>query len=498
MKTPARWSLVLLLIGAVTALAQIFMPEEAPKKSLAAEQDNKARTLSDNSPNARVIEIPVGIGYPGLPSGPLRSREILASQGFGGEIEPNGTFGTATPLGGSNVVVRANIFPAADLDFYSFTAAAGDRVYAATMTSATSSSSDIETTLLASDGTTVIEIDDNNGSFTNFSSSIAGATIPAPGTYYLKVVHPNPLGQIRPYELHFRLQSGTPTPEVEANDTPATANPLPPNGWVSGTHTAADVDYFSITLAAGDTVYLALDLDPERDTTTWDGRLGFALFGDAGNQILLVDDDGTADAIPSEAMFFTVKNAGTYYAYVDSAGASTGNYHLSVSVHPATNKGVNCTTYTSTDAPQAIGPGATTTSSTITVPGSPRIEDLDVSITLNHVLMTQIDAHLRSPAGNDNGLFTDIGSDVLGGQIQMNLTLDDEAAIPIQTFTVLSPVFYTPEGITVRRCAWGLPPVLVRRRERGWHLDSRPARRRGRRQRRDPDGLEHDRLRTAT
>ena len=27
----------------------------------------------------------------------------------------------------------------------------------------------------------------------------------------------------------------------------------------------------------------------------WNGRLGFALFGDAGNQILVVDDAGTGD-----------------------------------------------------------------------------------------------------------------------------------------------------------------------------------------------------------
>ena len=179
---------------------------------------------------------------------------------------------------------------------------------------------------------------------------------------------------------------------------------------------AAEQDWFSITLAAGDTVYLALDLDPEDDLVTWNGRLGFALFGDAGNQILGVDDAGAAETPnplrPSEAMFFTVKTAGTYFAYVDSATAATGGptatYHLSVSVHPATNEGVNCTTYTSTDVPKTIGPGAGLVSSTITVPGSPRIQDLDVSITLNHTIMSQIDAHLRSPAGNDNGACSQI------------------------------------------------------------------------------------------
>jgi hypothetical protein len=93
----------------------------------------------------------------------------------------------------------------------------------------------------------------------------------------------------------------------------------------------------------------------------------------------------------------------------------TATYHLSVSVHPAANQGVNCTTYTSTNVPQTIGPGTGLVSSTITVPGNPRIADVDVKLVLNHALMQDIDAHLRSPAGNDNGLFTDIGAAAVGG-----------------------------------------------------------------------------------
>ena len=50
------------------------------------------------------------------------------------------------------------------------------------------------------------------------------------------------------------------------------------------------------------------------------------------------------------------------------------------------------------------------------MPGNPRIADLDVSIILNHTLMQDIDVHLRSPAGNDNGLFTDIGAAAVGGR----------------------------------------------------------------------------------
>ena len=241
---------------------------------------------------------------------------------------------------------------------------------------------------------------------------------------------------------------------MEANDIPATATPLTASGWMTGTRNpalATEQDWYSFSANAGDTIFLSLDLDPERDNVQWDGRLGLALFGDANNQILVIDDAGSGASATnpiSEAFFMTVKNAGTYYAFVDSASAAVGGptatYHLSVSVFPSADEGVNCTTYTSTNVPVAIGPATGMVSSTITVPGNPRIADLDVSIQLNHTIMNQIDAHLRSPAGNNNGLFTDIGAAAAGGQAQMDLTLDDEAAIPF-TFTVLRPMIVKPE-----------------------------------------------------
>lgn len=385
---------------------------------------------------------------PGLPPA------SVLGMGLAGEVEPNGSSATATPLAGRQGVVRADVWPVADVDFYAIQANAGDRIYAATMTSFSSSSNtDTQLRVLAPDGTTVIEFDDDDGSLTGTSSSIAGATLPAAGTYYLQVNAFSATATIRPYELHYRLQSGTPTPEVEPNDTPATANPLPANGWVSGTRSpaaATEQDWYSLTLNAGDTVFLSLDADPERDNVQWDGRLGFALFGDAGNQILVVNDlsAGSAANPLSEALFMTVKEAGTYFAFVDSANAAVGGptatYHLSVTVHPAADEGVDCTTYTSTNVPVTLGPAAGLASSTITVPGNPRIADIDVSIQLNHALMQDLDVSLRSPSGNDVGLFTDIGAAATGGQNQMDTVFDDEAAIP-PTFTALRGLALKPE-----------------------------------------------------
>lgn len=386
----------------------------------------------------------------------ISARSLAPAVGvdLGDEVEPNGTPATATALMGNEGKVRGNVFPNADEDYFSFTANAGDRVYAGVMTSfSANASTDSQLRLFASDGTTVIEFDDDDGTQGSTSSTIANATIPANGTYYFRVNHFSATNQLRPYEMYFRVQSVAPVPEVEANDTPATANPLPASGLVSGARNpavATEQDWYSMTLNAGDTVSLSLDLDPERDNVQWNGRLGIALFGDAANQILVVDD-ATAGSVTnplSENLTMTVRTAGTYFAFVDSASAAVGGptatYTLSVTRIPRLPVGVNCTTYTSTNVPQTIGPGTGLVSSTLTVPGNPRIASTRLLIDLNHLLMADLDVHLRSPAGNDNGVFTDIGAAAVGGQTTMNTIFDDYAGVPPQ-FTALNGPVHKPE-----------------------------------------------------
>ncbi|MFN8289301.1 MAG: PKD-like domain-containing protein [Chitinophagaceae bacterium] len=385
---------------------------------------------------------------------------LLHAQNFGTtETElytsiSNNTAATAQAIT-SPAKVKGNIYPNGDIDFYSFTANAGDRVYAAVMTSfSAGSSTDCQLTLIASDGTTVIEFDDDNGSFAGFSSSIAGAIIPASGTYYLKV-NDFTAGTTteRGYDLYLKVQSGAPVAEVESNDSPATANVMPASGWVSGARnpaTATEQDWFAVTLAAGESVFISADWDPEKDNVSYNGRLGFGLFGDAGNQILVIDDAGTGDVTPnpnrpSEAFFFTAKDAGTYYVFADAASAAVGGptatYHISYTKFAAETGYVNTP---SADVPKTIGPGTGSVTSTLTVPGNPRIKDMSVRITLNHALMGDIDATLTSPSGNIIHLFTDIGATATGGQTQMDMFLNDNNAIP-PSFTVLKGVGMQPE-----------------------------------------------------
>jgi subtilisin-like proprotein convertase family protein len=370
----------------------------------------------------------------------------------GSEAEPNDGPGGASPIV-SGQRIRAPLFPKGDVDFYRFSAKAGERVFAAVMTSGSAGdSTDSQLRLLGGDGGTVIEFDDDNGSFAALSSSIAGAAIPADGVYYLKV-NDFTAGTTteRPYDLYFQLRSGAPTAEVEPNNAPAQANPIGV-GYVAGKRNPAEApeqDWYSMNLNAGDTVFFSLDLDPERDGTSWNGRLGFALAGDVGNQVLAIDDAGTGDVapnpnIPSEATFMTVAKSGTYFAFVDSATAATGGptatYRLSATVLPASRP--SCRTY-STAAGSPLADGGTAEFS-IAAPDPARLDRVALGLDLTHAQMADLDISLRAPNGNEVAIATDVGAATPGGQTHLEAVFDQNAAISPQ-FTVLRPLMLQPE-----------------------------------------------------
>ena len=98
------------------------------------------------------------------------------------ENEPNAASGSANAIG-NDVVVRANVVPSGDNDFFRFQAPANARVYAATVTAFSSAtdvgSGDSVLDLLGTNGTTVIESNDDQGAFGQLASSIAGASTTA-------------------------------------------------------------------------------------------------------------------------------------------------------------------------------------------------------------------------------------------------------------------------------------------------------------------------------
>jgi subtilisin-like proprotein convertase family protein len=368
------------------------------------------------------------------------------------EIEPNETVAAATFISGKSAKVRADVYPNADVDYFSFYATAGDKIYIATMTAntATGTSTNSIIDLISTDGTTIIETDDDDGSLAATASSIAGATVTATGLQFIRVKNPSLTSQIRPYDLYLNIQSGSPTAEVEPNDTIANATPLPTRGFVSGSNNpSADLDLYSFNANAGDTVYLSLDLDPERDNTTWNGQLGLGVF----NGFILSVNDAGASTPSSEAFFMKIKDSGTFYAAVSAptgvTGAATNTYNLSVNIIPA--KESKCTTYTSVAAAQPIGPDPTSPNAvqTITIPDNKILSNLKVGIKLNHAKLQDVDLHVTTPQGNDITLFNDVGPAGLGA---MDVIVDDDAAFPINTFTTQSEVTYQPENFS--RLAW--------------------------------------------
>jgi subtilisin-like proprotein convertase family protein len=312
------------------------------------------------------------------------------------EQEPNDAPATATPVT-SGERIRGSVSPAGDIDVYRFSANAGDRVFTATMADTFGNFGETQLSLVAPDGESVIETDYGDGTFS--SSSIAGATIPASGTYYLKVTDPSPGGEVVPYDLYLQLRSGSPVPESEPNTTLKTANSLA-SGYVSGKQYPPDRDYYAMQLQAGDTVFLSLDLDPERDGKGFNGRLGFGLLGEPGYISGVHNDEPYG--VPSDAYEITVLKGGTYYAVVTTAeekeGGPEATYRLSATVLPAEEP--RCRIYTSTPSPGTI-PDWGGVAFPISVPDAATISRAAVGLDLTHPRMEDLAIWLRTPSGSE-------------------------------------------------------------------------------------------------
>ena len=261
------------------------------------------------------------------------------------EAEPNDTAGTATPITFTPIAITtAAINPGGDVDFYTFTAPAGSRVWIETDTGGTqnagATSRDTVIDLLAADGATVIENDDDDGTGnggdgtieTGLASIIAGRTLTAGGTYFIRVQAFSATGIINPYRLFVSLTNVAATAEVEANDTAATANVANSPALRSGSiGVAGDVDYYSVSANAGDTIFFPVDADPERDGTGTDLVVEFRSPADA--LLLSVDSSVTGDlANPAaEGANYTVDAAGTYFVKVRHFSATgTGTYDIHI------------------------------------------------------------------------------------------------------------------------------------------------------------------------
>jgi subtilisin-like proprotein convertase family protein len=360
----------------------------------------------------------------------------LTGSGIAAASLTNIEFGTKV----SGNLFNPDTYPEGDSDFYSFEGQAGDRVSAAMMTFASASSGDAELRLLASDGITTLEYDDDGGSIGTNAPAIAGAVLPADGRYFLQArAKGDRRASICPYDLYVSLKRGVLDLEMEPNDV--VAQPLPASRWVSGSTSATnDSDYFSLDLNAGETLFASLDLDPERDGVTWNGYLGIGSFGNPPRTG--VTSDPSEVSPNAESFFMTVKTAGTYRIFVGVGPGATncGSYHLSASVLSAST--VRTTTYMSTDTPVAIPAGPSVITSSLSVTGNHRIGKIRVHLNLVHTNMPDLDISLTAPGGNVVGLVRDDGSSVQTG---MDTILDDDAALVIGSFNFMAGPVFKPQ-----------------------------------------------------
>lgn len=378
----------------------------------------------------RLTELSPTQPLPGCPPVEAYQNEELRN-----EDEPNKKLAASTHLTES-LSFRGHIYPASDQDHYQFVAVAGQRFSAATSTTASHYCSKDTQLALYDTGGNLLAADDNSGAISGeTASSIAGYALPGNGTYFLRVSGSGS-GTIQPYHLYTNLYTPPLTDEVEPNGTLGAAQILLVSKTVSGTvSSGTDLDFFKMTLNAGDTVFLSLDMDPNRTGAVWDGRVGLGVF----NGFIVVGDDANTETPRSEAMTWTVRDAGTYYAFVDGDGApSSGSYHLSVNVFPGAN-GFNCTTYPTVDIPKAIGPSPGRVESTITITPTTKIADLNAKVLISHSLPSDLQLTLESPNGTSVPLVWNVG-DTRFKLLQTEF--DDEAAIPpaaIYEHTIYQP-----------------------------------------------------------
>lgn len=250
-------------------------------------------------------------------------------------------------FGPAGVVMSGSIDPANDVDMYSFGAVPGTRLWASVDTGGTSffpaNSQDSILQLLAANGTTVLESDDDDGTGngadstveTGLASIITGRRLTTAATNYLSITGFGPTDVIDPYTLYALTTSpDQESPEVEGNNTALTSTVIVNSVAVKNgaINVAGDVDYYSFQATAGDTMFIAADGDPERDGVGTDVTLEL-LASDGTTVLMATDSSGAGNAAnpAGEGFSFQVSTTGTYYVRVlHASAAGTGTYDLMV------------------------------------------------------------------------------------------------------------------------------------------------------------------------
>jgi hypothetical protein len=191
------------------------------------------------------------------------------------ESEPNGSPATADPLG-INEWGRGAISPVGDIDFWSASGASANfLVFAcAELSGAPGSLCDLQ--VLANDGITLIKSDTNFSGFLG-SAAVAGEVIPQSGNVYFRINEDGDDQTIPQYRILYAfLDPAKTAPEIEPNDTAATASPIraPITTATVKTPGVNEFDYFRFHVTAGSLMMVILDKDPDRNGVLTDTNYG--------------------------------------------------------------------------------------------------------------------------------------------------------------------------------------------------------------------------------
>lgn len=262
------------------------------------------------------------------------------------EVEPNNTPAEANPL---ICTITGSIRDAGEADFFDIgSPPAGARVYALVEAAATANT---DFDLRVTTATSTLEYDDANAAtqFGGSSGLVAGTPLPG-GPAYLRVNYSSATTAAEPYVLYSKVQTGIPTPEIEPNDTFATATGGSTYYEGSIQDGGTDVDFFSFRATEGDIIFAALDAVPDRTDagTTATFNFTLTLVDSTGATLLAVDDtsntvtlttnpDGGLTAVvptvPAEAIVYRARTTGTYGLRVGkTSGTTVTAYGLSISV----------------------------------------------------------------------------------------------------------------------------------------------------------------------
>ena len=261
------------------------------------------------------------------------------------EVEPNNSAAAAQLLDLSlqNVTVVGGALPIGDQDWFKITVAANSRLWLYCDTggaqNAGATSRDVQLTLLQSDGTTAVEMDDDDaGAFGNSAVSevdlaaVIGRRLTTAGAYYLRLQAYSISAKIDPYRLYI-VSTTQESAEVEPNDTPAQATVLASTaqnvGVRLGNVANGEEDYYAIGALAGNIITVIADGDPERDGSGADLKL--ELRSSNGTTVITSADlpfAGSGANPAAEALCYSAPVSGTYYLRVLGFGGSATSYAL--------------------------------------------------------------------------------------------------------------------------------------------------------------------------